>query len=143
MLTFKEFLETQEQMDEGISDYLPSANSVAAFGRNFADTATMGGYKYARAAADYAVKNTMNKVGLRKKGTTFSRELDQEREKLASDDKRHPRASAAGDIAGIGAAVLAPEAPIAGAAVAGAQKAGETYQKGRKLFGLARKALGY
>lgn len=143
MLTFKEFLETQEQMDEGISDYLPSANSVFAFGRNLADTATGGGYKYARAAADYAVKNTMNKVGLRKKGTTFSRELDQENQKLASDDKKNPEAAAAGDFAGEVASTLIPAAPIVGTAVAGAQKAGETYQKGSKLFSLARKALGY
>lgn len=145
MLTFKEFRELREQqeIDEGITDYLPSRNSIGAFARNAADTATFGGYKYARAAGDYAVKNTMKAVGLRKKGTTFKRELDQEKEKLSYDDKNHPQASAAGDIAGIAGAALAPEVPAIGAAIGGAQKAHDTVQKSSKVWSLARRALGY
>ena len=56
---------------EGLSDYLPSADSIYAFGRNAADTATFGGYKYGRGFADYGVKNTMKALGLRKKVTTL------------------------------------------------------------------------
>jgi hypothetical protein len=143
MLTFKEFLEAQEQMDEGITDYIPSADSVYAFGRNAADTATFGGYKYARAGADYAIKNTLKAVGLRKKGTTYKHELDQEKEKLASDDKNYPRAAAAGDVAGIVGGVLGPEIPAIGAAIGGAYKAHDATQKGSRVWSLARKALGY
>lgn len=145
MLTFKEYreLKNKKEIDEGLSDYLPSADSIYAFGRNAADTATFGGYKYARAAGDYAVKNTMKAVGLRKKGTSFKRELDQEKQKLASDDIKSPRASAAGDIAGIAGAAIAPEIPAIGAAIGGAQKAHDTVQKSSKVWSLARRALGY
>ena len=105
MLTFKQFT-----INEGWKDYLPSMPSmkdVYATGLNFADTATMGGYKYARAGADYAVKNTMNLAGYGK-GTTYDKELKQEKEKLSKADKESPRASAVGDVVAYGAVALTP-----------------------------------
>ena len=132
----------RKNIDEGLSDYLPSADSIYAFGRNAADTATFGGYKYARAAGDYAVKNTMKAVGLRKKGTTFKRELDQEKEKLARDDIKNPQAAAAGDIAGDVVRAAAPALPVVGSAIGSAIGAGEKASKVPYYVGLARKAFG-
>lgn len=129
-------------MKEGIKDYLPSADSISAFGRNAADTATFGGYKYARAGADYAAKKGMKALGLSKQDTTYKKELDQEKQKLARDDVKNPRASAAGDIAGMGAMAIAPEIPAVGAALGSALKGGETASKIPFYTGLVKKAIG-
>ena len=105
MKTFKQFT-----IDEGWKDYLPSMptmDDVYATGLNFADTATMGGYKYARAGADYAAKNAMKLAGYGK-GTTYDKELKQEKEKLAKAEKQSPKSSAVGDVAAYGAVALTP-----------------------------------
>lgn len=131
----------KNQIDEGISDYLPSADSVYAFGRNAADTATFGGYKYARAGADYAAKNIASKLGYGK-GTDYTKELDQEKQKLAKDDIKNPQASAAGDIAGYAALAAAPELPVIGSTIGSAIGAGEKASKLSYYAGLAKKAVG-
>ena len=131
-----------KNVDEGITDYLPSMDSVSAFGRNVADTATFGTYKYARAGADYVAKKALKATGLSKNDTTYSRELDQEKEKLAKDDVKHPQAAAAGDIAGMGAMAVAPEIPVVGAAIGSAIKGGETASKIPSYLGLAKRAVG-
>lgn len=132
----------KSKVDEGITDYLPSADSIYAFGRNAADTATFGTYKYARAGADYVAKKGMKALGLSKQDTSYKKELDQEKEKLARDDVKNPQASAAGDIAGMGAMAVAPEIPAVGAALGSALKAGETASKIPYYTGLVKKAIG-
>lgn len=132
----------RKNIDEGLSDYLPSADSIYAFGRNAADTATFGGYKYGRGFVDYGVKNTMKALGLRKKGTTLKREIDQEKEKLARDDIENPQAAAAGDIAGDVVRAAAPALPVVGQAIGSAIGAGEKASKVPYYLGLAKKALG-
>lgn len=126
-----------EQTDEDWMDDLYSA------GRNFADTATLGGYKYARAGADYAAKNALHKLGYRDKGTDYQKELDQEVEKLNKDWEENPGAS----LAGMGAALAIPVAGEYGAAVKGAQGAAgqalDTYGKAVKMYPLAKAALGF
>ncbi len=105
MKTFKQFT-----VNEGWKDYLPSMptmSDVGATALNFADTATMGGYKYARAGVDYAAKNAAKLAGYGK-GTTYDKELKQEKEKLAKAEKESPRASAVGDVAAYGAVALTP-----------------------------------
>jgi hypothetical protein len=105
--SYKQFVaEARENsLDEGWRDYLPSADQVSAFGRNFADKATLGGYKYARAGADYVVKKAMGKK------TTYKKELDQEKEKLKAGEKKYPGTTVAADLAGhIAPAIVAPEA---------------------------------
>ena len=129
-------------IDEGITDYLPSMDSVSAFGRSAADTATFGGYKYAKAGADYVAKKALKATGLSKQDTTYQRELDQENEKLSKDAVKNPQASAAGNIAGMGAMAVAPEIPGVGAALSGALKGGETVSKIPSYLSLARKAVG-
>ena len=95
-------------LKEGIAD------KIGAFGRGFADKATGGGYKYARAAVDYGAKRTLNALGLKGgEKTTYGRELDQEKEKLKIDSEKEPLASAAGDVAGH----AIPYAPVIGGAV--------------------------
>ena len=131
----------KEQVDEGLMDYLPSADSVYAFGRNAADTATFGGAKYASAAAQYAAKNTASALGYGK-GTTYNKELEQEKEKLARDDIKNPQAAAAGDIAGYAALAFAPELPVVGRAIGSAIGAGEKAAKVPYYLGLAKKAVG-
>jgi hypothetical protein len=128
-------------INEGLMDYLPSADSVYAFGRNAADTATFGGAKYASAAAQYAAKNTASALGYGK-GTTFKKELDQEKEKLARDDIKNPQAAAAGDIAGYAAMAVAPEIPVIGRTIGSAIGAGEKAAKVPYYLGLAKKAVG-
>ncbi len=128
-------------INEGLSDYLPSADSIYAFGRNAADTATLGGYKYARAAADYTAKNVASKLGYGK-STDYSKELDQEKQKLARDDVKNPRASAAGDIAGYAALAVAPEIPAVGKTLGSAISGGEKLSKVPYYASLARKAIG-
>lgn len=126
-----------EPTDEGWLD------KAYAAGRNFADTATLGGYKYARAGADYAVKNAMNQLGLDDEGTTYQKELDQEVEKLNKDWEQEPAAS----LAGMGGALAIPVAGEYGAAVKGAQglagQALDTYSKAVKMYPLAKAALGF
>lgn len=119
-------------------------DTVGAFGRNFADTATLGGYKYARAGADYLAKNALNKLGYADQGTTYDKELDQEIEKLAKDYEQEPGAS----LAGMGAAMAIPSLP--GEIAAGAKAAQglggaalDAYGKAVKLYPLAKSALGY
>lgn len=112
-------------------------DSVSAFGRQAADTATLGGYKYARAGVDYAAKNAASALGYGK-GTTYNKELDQEKEKLAHDEKEHQQASSAGKLAGYGAMAVAPNIPGAASALA----AGEKAAKVPYYLGLARKAVG-
>jgi len=112
-------------------------DSVSAFGRQAADTATLGGYKYASAAAQYGAKNAASALGYGK-GTTFKRELDQEKEKLAHDEKEHQQASSAGKLAGYGAMAVAPEVPIAGTALATGEKAAKVPY----YLGLAKRAIG-
>lgn len=90
------------------------ADKLGAFGRGFADKATLGGYKYARAAVDYGTKKTLKALGLRGgEKTTYARELEQEKEKLNKDYEKEPLASAAGDIAGH----ALPYVPVVGSAV--------------------------
>lgn len=137
----KKIIIRKKNVDEGLSDYLPSADSIYAFGRNAADTATLGGYKYARAAADYTAKNVASKLGYGK-GTDYSKELDQEKQKLARDDIKNSRASAAGDIAGYAALAVAPEIPAVGKTLGSAISGGEKLSKVPYYAGLARKAVG-
>lgn len=112
-------------------------DSVSAFGRQAADTATLGGYKYARAGVDYAAKNAASALGYGQ-GTTYSKELDQEKEKLAHDDKEHSQASSAGKLAGYGAMTVAPNVPVAGTALSIGDKA----TKIPYYLGLAKRAVG-
>lgn len=137
----KKVIVRRKNIDEGISDYLPSADSVYAFGRNAADTATFGGYKYARAGADYAAKNVASKLGYGK-GTTYDKELKQEKQKLAKDDVKNPKASAAGDIAGYAALAAAPEIPAVGKTIGTAIGAGEKASKIPYYTGLVKRAIG-
>lgn len=116
-------------------------DSISAFGRQAADTATLGGYKYARAGVDYAAKNALSLAGYGK-GTTYQKELDQEKEKLAHDEAEHQQASSAGKLAGIGAMTLAPELPAVGGAAGSALAAGEKATKAGTIFNYARKAIG-
>lgn len=104
-------------LKEGIADKL------GAFGRGFADKATLGGYKYARAAVDYGAKKALKGLGLKGgEDTTYERELDQEKEKLSKDYEKEPLASAAGDIAGH----AMPYVPVVGAAIQAAKGAVDT-----------------
>lgn len=112
-------------------------DSISAFGRQAADTATLGGYKYARAGVDYAAKNTASALGYGK-GTTYDKEFEQEKEKLAHDEKEHQQASSAGKLAGYGAMAVAPNIPGAASALA----AGEKAAKVPYYLGLAKKAVG-
>jgi hypothetical protein len=109
MMSFKEFLKQNDpSLEEGW------AEKVGAFGRGFADKATFGGYKYARAGLDYGVKSGLKKLGIKGgEDTTYDRELEQEKEKLDKDSKDEPLASAAGDIAGH----AVPYVPVVGAMV--------------------------
>ena len=85
----------RKKVEEGLAD------KVGAFGRGMADKATFGGYKYARAAADYGVKSGLKKLGIKGgEDTTYQRELDQEKEKLTKDSEKEPLASGLGDAAG-------------------------------------------
>lgn len=136
MKTFKQFT-----VNEGWRDYIPSMKDISAAGLNLADTATLGGYKYARAGADYAVKNAMQLAGYGK-GTTYQKELDQEKEKLAKAEKQSPRASAVGDIAGYGAVAVAPELPLIGSAASTALKAGELGSKANDVYKSLRTVIG-
>jgi hypothetical protein len=136
MKTFKQFT-----LDEGWKDYLPSMDDVYATGLNFADTATMGGYKYARAGVDYAAKNALKLVG-KGKGTTYDRELKQEKEKLTKAEKHSPKASAIGDIAGYGAVTVAPQLPLVGAAATNALKANEIGTKAGSMYKSLRTIIG-
>ena len=97
----------QNNIEEGIVD------SIGAFGRGLADKATLGGYKYARAAADYGIKKAIGRK------TTYKRELDQEKEKLEKDSKDNPTASGLGDATGY----ALPYVPVLGSAVKAAQGA--------------------
>jgi hypothetical protein len=135
MLTFREFLEEQKRIEEGWKDYVPSANTVSTFGRNFADKATMGGYKYARAGADYVVKKALGRK------TTYQKELDQEKEKLAKGEKNEPMASVAGDVAGDVAASAALAA--APAVLAPVKTAKETGGYVASFLPRVKRALGY
>lgn len=128
-------------INEGISDYLPSADSIYAFGRNAADTATFGTYKYARAGADYAIKNAASALGYGK-GTSYNKELDQEKQKLARDDIKNPQAAAAGDIAGYAALAVAPEIPAVGKTLSSVIGGVEKASKVPYYLGLAKKAVG-
>jgi hypothetical protein len=112
-------------------------DSISAFGRQAADTATLGGYKYARAGVDYAAKNTASALGYGK-GTTYDKELKQEKEKLAHDEKEHQQASSAGKLVGPVAAAAASNIPAVGAALS----AGEKASKVPYYLGLAKKAIG-
>lgn len=136
MKTFKQFT-----VNEGWRDYVPSMKDISAAGLNLADTATLGGYKYARAGADYATKNAMKLAGYGK-GTSYEKELKQEKEKLAKAEKESPRASAAGDIAGYGAVAVAPEIPLIGAAATNAFKAAEIGTKAKDVYKSLRTIIG-
>ena len=130
MKTFKQYTkETRTNDDLSLEEGW--ADKAGAFGRGFADKATFGGYKYARAAADYGVKSGLKKLGVKGgEDTTFDRELEQEKEKLAKDAEKQPTASALGDIAGYSM----PYVPVVGAALNTAKGAASTvsdyYQKG-------------
>jgi len=96
----------RKNVEEGFAD------KAGAFGRGLADKATFGGYKYARAAADYGVKSGLKKLGIKGgEDTTYQRELDQEKEKLTKDSEKEPLASGLGDAAGYAVAY----SPIGGA----------------------------
>jgi hypothetical protein len=106
MLTFKEFRQLQEETDyeleEGWKDYVPSMKSVSTFGRNFADKASLGTYKYVRAGADTVIKKALGRK------TTYNKELEQEKQKLARGEKDEPGASVLGDVVGTAAVAAAP-----------------------------------
>lgn len=125
MKSFKQF---SKDIDEGWKDYLPSIKNINSAALSFADTATLGGYKYARAGVDYAAKNAMNLAGVGS-STTYKKELEQEKEKLSQSGKESPRAAAAGNLAGYGAIAMAPEIPLIGAAATKALKAAEIGSK--------------
>ena len=124
MKSFKQYIK-DPSLEEGLAD------AVGAFGRGFADKATFGGYKYARAAADYGIKSGLKKLGVKGgEDTTFDRELEQEKEKLDKDSKNQPTASALGDIAGHSI----PYVPVIGTALNAAKglvgTAKDYYEKG-------------
>jgi hypothetical protein len=137
MDNYDTIVNNSEPIDEGWLD------KVYAAGRNFADTATLGGYKYARAGADYAAKNIGNKLGFDVEPTTYQKELDQEVEKLDKDWEQEPGAA----LAGIGSAMVLPLAGQYGAAVKRTQGLGsqalDAYGKFVKTYPLAKKALGF
>lgn len=102
----------RKKVEEGFAD------KAGAFGRGFADKATFGGYKYARAAADYGIKSGLKKLGVKGgEDTSYERELEQEKEKLSKDAEKEPLASAAGDIAGH----AMPYVPVVGGAIQAAK----------------------
>lgn len=118
-MSFKEFLKQNDpSLEEGWSE------KVGAFGRSFADKASLGGYKYARAAVDHGIKKALGK------SKTYQNELDQEKEKLEKDSKEQPAASAAGDI--VGHAV--PYVPVVGPLVQSAKNVLD------KIIGVGEKA---
>jgi hypothetical protein len=92
---------TEEQLEivEGWMD------SLAAGARGAWNSATLGGGKFVRAGADYLAKNAASKLGYGQ-GTTFSKELDQEREKDTSAQEKNPTAYNVGNY-GADAAMLA------------------------------------
>jgi hypothetical protein len=92
---------TEEQLEivEGWMD------SLAAGARGAWNSATLGGGKFVRAGADYLAKNAAAGLGYGK-GTTFSKELDQEREKDTSAQEKNPTAYNVGSY-GADAAMLA------------------------------------
>jgi hypothetical protein len=135
MLTFKEFRQLQEEMDdeleEGWKDYVPSMKSVSTFGRNFADKASLGTYKYVRAGADTVIKKALGRK------TTYNKELEQEKQKLAKGEKDEPGASVLGDVAGTAAVAAAP------GLIAPVKAAKETGGFVASLLPRIRKATGY
>ena len=66
-------------------------NTVSDFARGAYNSATMDLGKYGRAAVDYGIKNLGAAVGYGK-GTTYSKELDQEKEKDTVAQTRSPDA---------------------------------------------------
>lgn len=72
------------------------APAVGAGVRGAVDNSTMGLGKYARAAADYGVKNLGSLAGM-SEPTTFDKELDQEREKDIAAQRDYPVAWDIGD----------------------------------------------
>lgn len=91
-LRMKKIIQSRKKaLDEGMAD------SLNAWGRRTVDTITGGAAKYANAGIDYAVKNAGAAIGIGS-GTTYSKELDQEKEKLANDEKNHPIASGMGNV---------------------------------------------
>jgi hypothetical protein len=141
MKTFKQFI-SEDNLDEGWKDYLPSADSVYAFGRNVADTATGGAAKYGRAAIDYTAKNALYGLGMRKKGTTYDKELKQEKEKLQRDNIKNSEAAAAGDLVGMGLSVFGPGLPLIGGAISGANKASDVASKSSQAYKYAKTIFG-
>ena len=118
---------TEEQRDivEGWMD------SLSAGARGAWNSATLDGGKFVRAGADYLAKNAANKLGYGK-GTTYSKELDQEREKDTEAQTNNPTAYSVGDGIATGA-MLATGLP--GVVKAGARIGGKMVAKtvGRAL----------
>ena len=83
------------------ADYAPA---VGAGVRGAVDNVTMGTGKYARAAADYGIKNLGSLAGI-SDPTTWDTEIDQEREKDLAAQQDHPVAWDIGDKAATAAQV--------------------------------------
>jgi hypothetical protein len=116
------------------ADYAPA---VGAGVRGAVDNFTMGGGKYARAAADYGIKNLGALAG-KNDPTTWDKEIGQEREKDIAAQTNYPVAWDIGDKAatvaqvatGVGAGkVLATKAARAAAASAAASAAAKAAAK--------------
>jgi hypothetical protein len=116
------------------ADYAPA---VGAGVRGAVDNFTMGGGKYARAAADYGIKNLGALAG-KNDPTTWDKEIGQEREKDIAAQTNYPLAWDIGDKAatvaqmasGVGAGkVLATKAARAAAASAASSVAAKAAAK--------------
>lgn len=118
-----------------------AVGSAAAFGRNAADVISLGGYKHARAYADYIAKQALKNIGYGS-GSTYDRELKQEIEKLVRDDMDNPGAAGAGKLAGVVGAAAIPEIPVVGGIAGVGYKTAEVAHKVATAYKYARQMLG-
>jgi hypothetical protein len=91
---------------KGVRDAIGSdrVDKISAAARGAADNVTLGLGKYARAAVDTNIKNLGSLAGI-SEPTTFSKELEQEREKDTAAQQNQPAAWDVGDKAATAAAV--------------------------------------
>lgn len=118
-----------------------AVGSAAAFGRNAADVISLGGYKHARAYADYIAKQALKNIGYGS-GSTYDRELKQEIEKLVRDDMDNPGAAGAGKLAGVVGAAAIPEIPVVGGIAGVGYKTAEVAHKVATAYKYAKQMLG-
>jgi Zn finger protein HypA/HybF involved in hydrogenase expression len=135
----------EADLDDGMSGFTPGVDTAptnrdAAFRaaiRSAVDNITIGGGKYARAAADYGVKNLGSMAGI-SDPTSWETEINQEFEKDLAAQTNHPVAWDIGDKAatiaqvasGVGAAkALGTAALKAGLRSAAAKNAGQAIAK--------------